>query len=108
MPVVGPLLFLDDDGIVVLRLEVNVDPYRSDVADLKGAIAALERKMECRFDVMDQRFLWIVGIQFATLFAIIAGIVGIVASYSECAGDRWVAKKALLVSGSVAAAVPES
>jgi hypothetical protein len=63
----------------VAQLEVKVDTYRSDVAALKAAIAALERKMERRFEVMDQRFLWVVGIQFATLFAIIAGVVGIVA-----------------------------
>ena len=43
------------------------------IAELKGMIQALHAKV-------DQRFLWMMGIQFATLLAVIGGMFGIIAT----------------------------
>lgn len=48
------------------------------IAELKGAIAALDRKMDLRFDRVEDRFYWVIGIQFGILVAIIGGLFGIV------------------------------
>lgn len=41
-------------------------------------IAALDRKMDLRFDRVEDRFYWVIGIQFGILVAIIGGLFGIV------------------------------
>jgi len=47
-------------------------------ADLKTMIAALDARMERRFDALDRRFLSLVAVQFATLLAILGAAVGAV------------------------------
>lgn len=78
------------------RLEVRDDAVRNDVAhvrevvmetesDLKGLVAALESRMDRRFDVMerrfdamDARFQWVIGLQFAVLLAIVAAAFAVI------------------------------
>lgn len=54
-------------------------------ADAKTMIAALDARMERRFDsmehrfdVLDRRFHWVLAIQFATLFAVLAAAFGVI------------------------------
>jgi hypothetical protein len=47
-------------------------------ADLKTMIAALDARMERRFDSLDRRFMALLAVQFATLLAIIGAAVGAV------------------------------
>jgi len=47
-------------------------------ADLKTMIAALDARMERRFDALDRRFMALLAVQFATLLAIIGAAVGAV------------------------------
>lgn len=45
---------------------------------LEGLITALDQKMDRRFDQVESRFFWMMGIQFSILIAIIVGLIGIV------------------------------
>jgi hypothetical protein len=45
-------------------------------ADLKTMIAALDARMERRFDALDRRFMALLAVQFTTLLAIIGAAVG--------------------------------
>ncbi len=47
-------------------------------ADLKTMIAALDARMEKRFDSLDRRFLSVLAVQFTTLFAILAAAFGVI------------------------------
>ncbi len=62
----------------VAQLEVKVETYRTDIAELKGAIAALDEKMDGRFEAMDGRFMSVIRFQFATLLAILAAAFGVI------------------------------
>jgi len=46
--------------------------------DLKTMIAALDARMERRFDTLDQRFMWLLAVQFTTLLAILAAAFGVI------------------------------
>jgi uncharacterized protein YydD (DUF2326 family) len=71
-----------DDGIVkevqmatveerVSYLEAKMEEVGKTLGELKGLIVDLDKKI-------DQRFMWLIGIQFAILIAIVAGLFGIV------------------------------
>lgn len=45
-------------------------------ADLKTMIAALDARMERRFDLLDRRFMALLAVQFATLMSIIGAAIG--------------------------------
>lgn len=47
-------------------------------ADLKTMIAALDARMERRFDSLDRRFMSVLAVQFTTLFAMIAAAFGVI------------------------------
>lgn len=55
----------------VSYLEAKMEEVGKTLIDLKVLIVDLDRKM-------DQRFTWLIGIQFAILIAIVAGLFGIV------------------------------
>ena len=78
------------------HLEVKVEEHSMAMGDLKGLIVALDQKMERRFDAfeqrvdrrfaetgqrldrIDQRFVWVIGIQFTIFLSIAAGMFGLV------------------------------
>ena len=62
----------------VSYLEAKMEDVTVAIADLKAAIVALDTKMDKRFDRVEDRFYWVIGIQFGILIAIIGGLVGIV------------------------------
>ena len=64
---------MEDVGTAIVRLE--------------GAVAALDQKIDRRFDAVDlkfvevnRRFEWVKNTQFLILLAIVAGLFGIVAT----------------------------
>ncbi len=81
----------------VTHVEVKMDTFRSDIAelkslivalgtDLKQQIAAVDERMERRFqavdhrfDAVDRRFYWTIGLQFMILLTIIGGLFGVLA-----------------------------
>lgn len=65
-------------GLEGKMVEVNRTVAAGD-ADVKTMIAALDARMEHRFDSLDRRFHWVLAIQFATLFAILAAAFGVIA-----------------------------
>ena len=62
----------------VSYLEAKMEDVTVAVVRLEGAIAALDTKMDKRFDRVEDRFYWVIGIQFGILIAIIGGLFGIV------------------------------
>lgn len=48
------------------------------MAELRGAIAALDEKMDRRFDRVEGRFYWVIGIQFTILISIMGGLFGVI------------------------------
>ena len=55
----------------VSYLEARMEDVGKTLEELKGLILDLDKKI-------DQRFMWLIGIQFAILIAIVAGLFGIV------------------------------
>ena len=55
-----------------------MEDVSTNLTDLKTAIVALDRKMDQRFDRVEDRFYWVIGIQFGILIAVIGGLFGIV------------------------------
>lgn len=57
-----------------------VDRLRSDGQDLRETIRQLGERMDRRFDTLDEKvdrhFTWLVGIQVATLVAVVGALVG--------------------------------
>lgn len=65
------------------RLEDHVaavDRLRSDGQDLRETIRQFGERMDRRFDTLDEKvdrhFTWLVGIQVATLVAVVGALVG--------------------------------
>ena len=48
---------------------------RDSIAALDRRIDRLEHRMDVRFDGLDRRFLWIVGIQITTLVAVMGALL---------------------------------
>jgi hypothetical protein len=46
--------------------------------DLKSMIAALDARMERRFDSLDRRFMSVLALQFTTLLALLAAAFGVI------------------------------
>ena len=63
----------------VSYLEAKMDEFSKSLMRLENAISALDQKMDHRFDRVETRFYWMIGIQFATLIAIIGGMFGVIA-----------------------------
>ena len=64
--------------MAALRAEVadlRRDMMAGDAA-LRSEIAGLRDEMGRRFDVMDQRFMWLAGTQVATLLAVVGVLAG--------------------------------
>ena len=73
----------------VAQVEVKVDTFRTDVADLKAMIVALDQRMERRFDAIDRRFemvdrrfgtvegrlFTLMGVGIASLIGILTGVL---------------------------------
>ena len=55
----------------VSYLEAKMEELGKTLGEFKGLILDLDKKI-------DQRFMWLIGIQFAILIAIVAGLFGIV------------------------------
>jgi hypothetical protein len=62
----------------VSYLEAKMEDVSVAIVRLENAISALDTKMDKRFDRVEDRFYWVIGIQFGILIAIIGGLVGIV------------------------------
>jgi hypothetical protein len=62
----------------VSYLEAKMEDVSVAIVRLENAIGALDTKMDKRFDRVEDRFYWVIGIQFGILVAIIGGLVGIV------------------------------
>ena len=66
----------------VSYLEAKMEDVGKNLVELKGAIAALDQKMDRRFDLLEERFerrfLWSLGAQFTTLLMIVAGMLGVI------------------------------
>jgi hypothetical protein len=62
----------------VSYLEAKMEDVTVAVVRLENAISALDTKMDKRFDRVEDRFYWVIGIQFGILIAIIGGLFGIV------------------------------
>lgn len=62
----------------VAYLEVRMEEVTKDVSELKVAIAALDAKMDRRFDRVESRLFWVLGLIFTLLVAAIAGFFQIV------------------------------
>ena len=52
--------------------EAKMEDLSRAIADVRDLVIRLEEKMERRFDQIDRRFMWMIGVQFTTLFTIIA------------------------------------
>ena len=50
----------------------SIADVRDLIVRLEEKMVRLEEKMERRFDQIDRRFMWVIGVQFTTLFTIIA------------------------------------
>lgn len=62
--------------------EAKMEEVGKALVDVKTAIAALDQKVDRRFDAAEQRsdrrFMWLLGAQITTLIAIVAGLFGII------------------------------
>ena len=66
----------------VSYLEAKMEDVSTAILRLEAAIAALDQKMDRRFDALEDRsewrFLWLLGAQLTTLIALIGGIFGVI------------------------------
>ena len=51
---------------------------RGEMGQLRGELHGFRDDMNRRFERVDQRFTWLVGIQMGTLIAIVGGLVGVI------------------------------
>ena len=58
--------------------EAKMEDVSKMIADVRDLVLRLEEKMERRFDQMDRRFMWVIGVQFTTLFTMIAVLLKLV------------------------------
>jgi hypothetical protein len=63
----------------VSYLEAKMEDVTKAIVRLESAIAALDTKMDTRFDRVEDRFYWVIGIQFGILIAVIGRLAGIIA-----------------------------
>ncbi len=57
-------------------LIASVDDLRADLRAFRGEVHELRTEMNRRFDMMDQKFVWLVGTQIATLLAVVGVLAG--------------------------------
>ena len=62
----------------VSYLEAKMDGFSKSLIRLEGAIDALGQRMDRRFDRVESRFYWVLGLQFTILLAVITGLFQIV------------------------------
>jgi len=54
----------------------TVDGIHADIADIRAELRGMRADMNQRFDMMDQKFVWLVGAQVATLIAVVGVLAG--------------------------------
>lgn len=67
-------------------LEAEMSESGKAIADIRQTLLAIDQKIDRRFDAFEQRidkrfdrwFMWLLGVQIATLLAIIGGLFQIV------------------------------
>ncbi|MGE0445426.1 MAG: hypothetical protein AB7P99_09375 [Vicinamibacterales bacterium] len=57
-------------------VRADVRDVRSDVRDLRGEMIQRLERVDRRFEQVDQRLMWLMGLQFATLLAVISAVLG--------------------------------
>ena len=63
---------------MAVRVEERVAYVEGQVSELSGRFAGIEgaiRHLEVRFDSIDSKFMWLIGIQITTLAAIVAALL---------------------------------
>ncbi len=66
----------------VLEIRGEMADVRSELSHIRGEmvhrsdLADLRHDMNQRFAAIDQKFIWVIGIQFASLVAVIGALVG--------------------------------
>jgi chromosome segregation ATPase len=73
----------EDAAGAVSEVRTDVRELRTDVRDLRGEVRELRSEINRRFEQVDVRFaqvdtkfIWLIGLQFATLLAVISVILG--------------------------------
>lgn len=59
----------------ISHVEGQVSELSLRLSGVETAIVRLEQRMDARFDVVDRRFFWIIGIQITTLTAIVGTLL---------------------------------
>jgi hypothetical protein len=62
----------------VSYLETKMEECGLAIIDIRSALIRLDDKMDRRFDRVESRFYWVIGIQFTILLSVIAGLFGVV------------------------------
>ena len=57
----------------------TVDGIHADIADIRAELRGMRADMNRRFEIMDQKFTWVVGTQVATLVAVIGAMAATLA-----------------------------
>ncbi len=52
-----------------------IGEVRADIRDVRAELRDFRAEVNRRFDQMDTKFLWLIGIQFTTLIAAIAALL---------------------------------
>ncbi len=69
---------IDQLGQRIDHVDQKVDRFREELSD---RIAGVERSLNQRIDALDQKvsrqFMWIVGIQVATILAVVGALIGV-------------------------------
>lgn len=56
-------------------VEGQVSELSLRLSGVESAIVHLEQRMDARFDAIDRRFFWIIGIQITTLIAMLGAML---------------------------------
>jgi hypothetical protein len=59
----------------VAYVEGQVSELSGRFAGIEGAIRHLETRFDARFDAVDSKFMWLIGIQITTLVAVVAALL---------------------------------
>lgn len=66
----------EDHVAAIGAVRADVRDVRSDVRDLRGEMIQRLERVDRRFEQVDQRLMWLMGLQFATLLAVISAVLG--------------------------------
>ena len=59
----------------ISELRTDVREMRTDVRDVRAEVRDLRSEMNRRFEQVDTKFTWLIGLQFATLLAVISVVL---------------------------------